>query len=255
MQTQIRGLSTHYIDLPGAKGPVLFLHGWNTAIEKYRQVFDLLQALDYRVVAFDMPGVGGTEEPAHPYTVADYTAFTLELCQKLGVKTAIPFCHSHGGRIAFSMLTDPNCPVKCEKAILMDSTGIRPPQPFSKKVKQWGYKMVKFLGTNKLTAPLFDDLYIQQRDKRSSADYKAASPVMRQTMSTVLQADFTDKMPGITAEVLLLWGELDTDTPPARAERMHSLIPNSGIAWIQNAGHFPFRDNWPQFEAVLRAYL
>ncbi len=255
MQTEIRGLSTHYIDLPGSKGPVLFLHGWNTAIEKYQPIFDLLQQLDYRVVAFDMPGVGGTDEPAQPLTVADYTAFTLELCSRLEVREAIPFAHSHGGRIAFSMLTDPGCPVKCRKAILMDSTGIRPPQPLSKKIRQWGYKLAKFLGTNKLTAPLFDDLYIQMRDKRASADYKAASPVMRQTMSTVLRADFTDKMPGITAQVLLLWGENDQDTPLSRAETMERLIPDAGIAPIKNAGHFPFVDNWPQVEAVLRAFL
>ena len=45
MQTQIRGLSTHYIDLPGTRGTVLFLHGWGAHIGLYQPIFDLLQQL------------------------------------------------------------------------------------------------------------------------------------------------------------------------------------------------------------------
>ena len=255
MQTQIQGLSTHYIDLPGEKGTVLFLHGWGAHIGLYQNIFDLLQEQGYRVVAFDMPGVGKTQEPKQPLTVADYVSFTLELCEKLAVKEAILMCHSHGGRIALSMLTDKACPVKCEKAVFFDATGVRKAPSASKPLRQAGYKLVKWLGTSKLTAPLFDDLYAEIRDKRASADYKAATPVMRQTMNNVLPADFTDKMPSITAEVLLIWGENDTATPLEQGQTMEKLIPHSGLAVIKNAGHFSFADNWPQFSAVLRAFL
>ena len=255
MQTQIRGLSTHYIDLPGEKDTVLFLHGWGAHIGLYRPIFDLLQELGYRVVAFDMPGVGKTEEPQAPMTVADYVAFTLELCRQLGLEEAILMCHSHGGRIALSMLTDPACPVKCKKAVFFDATGVRKPASAGKKLQKVGYKTLKWLGTSKLTAPLFGDLYAELRDSRASADYKAATPVMRQTMNLVLPADFTDKMPSITAEVLLIWGENDTATPLEQGQTMEKLIPHSGLAVIKNAGHFSHADNWPQFSAVLRAFL
>ena len=193
MQTQIRGLSTHYIDLPGTRGTVLFLHGWGAHIGLYQPIFDLLQQLDYRVVAFDMPGVGQTDEPSAPLTIEDYVAFTLELCIKLELQEVILMCHSHGGRIALSMLTDKNCPVKCKKAVFYDAAGVRKAAPASKKLAQTGYKAVKWLGTSKLTAPLFGDLYAEMRDKRASADYKAATPVMRQTMNNVLPLDFTTK--------------------------------------------------------------
>ena len=255
MQTHIRGLSTHYIDLPGTRGTVLFLHGWGAHIGLYQPIFDLLQQLQYRVVAFDMPGVGQTEEPKQPLTIDDYVAFTLELCRKAGVSEAILMCHSHGGRIALSMLTDPGCPVKCQKAVFYDAAGVRKAAPASKKLGQAGYKAVKWLGTSKLTAPLFGDLYEELRDKRSSADYKAATPVMRQTMNNVLPLDFTDKMPSITAEVLLMWGEHDTATPLEHGQIMEKQIPNAGLAVIRGAGHFSHADNWPQFSAVLRAFL
>ena len=255
MQTQIQGLSTHYIDLPGEKGTVLFLHGWGAHIGLYQNIFDLLQEQGYRVVAFDMPGVGKTQEPPKPLTVADYVAFTLELCQKLSVNEAILMCHSHGGRIALSMLTDKNCPVNCKKAVFFDATGVRKAPAASKSFRQAGYKLLKWLGTSKLTAPLFDDLYAEIRDKRASADYKAATPVMRQTMNNVLPLDYTDRMPSITAEVLLIWGENDTATPLEHGQIMEQRIPNAGLAVIRGAGHFSYADNWPQFSAVLRAFL
>ena len=78
---------------------------------------------------------------------------------------------------------------------------------------------------------------------------------MRQTMNNVLPVDFTDKMPSVTAEVLLIWGENDTATPLEQGRVMERLIPNAGLAVIQNAGHFCYADNWPQFSAVLRAFL
>ena len=255
MQTQIQGLSTHYIDLPGTRGTVLFLHGWGAHIGLYRPIFDLLQQLQYRVVAFDMPGVGQTDEPAQPLTIDDYVAFTLDLCRELKLDEVILMCHSHGGRIALRLLTDRDCPIRCQKAVFFDATGVRKAAAPSKKLQQAGYKAVKFLGTNKLTAPLFGDLYEELRDKRASADYKAATPVMRQTMNNVLPLDYTDRMPSITAEVLLIWGENDTATPLEHGQIMEQRIPNAGLAVIRGAGHFSYADNWPQFSAVLRAFL
>lgn len=254
MQTEIQGLSTHYIDLPGEKGPVLFLHGWGAPITLYQPVLDLLNGMGYRVAAFDMPGAGETQEPKNPMTLADYAGFTLAFCEKLGLKEAVLMGHSHGGRVAITLLADKDCPLKCEKAVFLDAAGVRPAPSAGKKLRQLGYKGLKALGTSPLTAPLFGDLYAQERDKRSSADYKAASPVMRQTMSNVL-VDLTHLMPQITAQVLLVWGDRDADTPPDHGRTMERLIPGAGLALIQNAGHFCFLDNWGQFSAVLRAFL
>ena len=106
MQTTIRGLRTHYILQPGQKETVLFLHGWGAEIGLYQPIFDLLQSLGYGVAAFDMPGVGGTEEPQAPLTLSDYVGFTLDLCRELGLERCILMCHSNGGRIALRLLSE-----------------------------------------------------------------------------------------------------------------------------------------------------
>lgn len=254
MQTTVRGLNTHYIDLPGEGETVLLLQGWGAKLELYQPIFDLLRERGYRVVAFDFPGVGGTEEPKSPMTLEDYAAFTLAFCEKLGLGEAILFCHSHGGRVGICLMSRENCPLRVKKAVLMDAAGVRLPAPAGQKLRQTGYKLLKGLGTGKLTAPLFGDLYEEARDKRASADYKAASPVMRATMNNVL-VDLRDKMPAVKAEVLLVYGENDTATPVEYGRVMERLMPNAGLAVIRGAGHFSFADNWNQFSAVIRAFL
>ncbi|MEA5038826.1 MAG: alpha/beta hydrolase [Clostridiaceae bacterium] len=256
MELTVRGLKTNVYDTGGGtRGTVLFLHGWNAPIRGYTQIFDLLGSLGWRVVSFDMPGVGGTEEPEAPLTLEDYAAFALALCTQLGVQEAVLFGHSHGGRTALLLLEDEHCPLKCEKAILMGSAGVRRPPSPGKQLTLAGYKAAKFLGTNPVTKPLFGDLYEELRDKRSSTDYKAATPVMRRTLQNVVVRDLRPGMGKIKAETLLIWGDRDTAAPLEDGREMERLIPGAGLAIIQNAGHFCFVDNWPQFEAVVRAFL
>lgn len=255
MQTTIRGLRTHYILQPGQKETVLFLHGWGAEIGLYQPIFDLLQSLGYGVAAFDMPGVGGTEEPQTPLTLSDYVDFTLDFCREIGLEQGVLMCHSNGGRIALRLLSDPACPLRCEKAVLMDAAGIPLPKSAAQRLKNRGYHLLKTLGTGKLTGPLFGELYEEARDRRASADYKAATPVMRQTMNNLLPVDLRSCLPRIRAQVLLIYGENDTATPPECGRILEQGIPGAGLALIRGAGHFSYADNWPQFSAVLKAFL
>ena len=137
----------------------------------------------------------------------------------------------------------------------MDAAGAPTPKTFKQKASLRVYKCLRVLGTAPLLRSLFGELYESVRDKRSSADYRAASPVMKKTMSNLLGENLCSVMPDITAEVLLLWGEFDTATPVSEGKKMESLIKNSGLAMVKGAGHFPFVDNPAQFYAILDAFL
>ena len=252
----IQGMTVNYIYEPMENAPtVLFLHGWNAPFELYKPIFDYLKQKGYGIAAFDCPGVGKTSEPSAPLTLDDYVSFTLEFCKNIGLNNAVLFAHSNGGRIALRLLSDKNCPIKCQKAVLMDAAGAPTPKTFRQKVSLRMYKCLRVLGTAPVLRSLFSELYESVRDKRSSADYKAASPVMKKTMSNLLSCDLTNVMPGINADVLLVWGEKDTATPLSEGKKMESLIKNSGLAPIAGAGHYPYIDNPRQFYAVLDAYL
>ena len=250
----ISGMNVNYIYEPAEK-TALFLEGWNAPLSVYAPLFDYLRKKGYGIAAFDMPGVGETCEPRSPLTLSDYVSFTLEFCKNVGLEKALLVCHSNGGRIALSMLADENCPLKCEKAIFIDAAGVREKPSFKARASLAGYKKLRFLGTAKPFSYLFDELYEYARDKRSSADYKAASPVMKKTMSNLLSRDLRPLMPKISADVLLVYGDLDTATPVSHGKAMETLINNSGLAVIPGAGHFSFADCPGAFYAVLDAFL
>ena len=252
----INNMSVNYIFDPVADAPtVLFLHGWGAPFEIYKPLLDYIRSKGYGIAAFDCPGVGKTQEPLSPLTLDDYVSFTLEFCRNIGLHEAIPFAHSNGGRIALRLMADKNCPLKISRAVLMDAAGAPTPKTFRQKASLRLYKCLRVLGTAPLVRSLFGELYESVRDKRSSADYRASSPVMKKTMSNLLSVDLTPVMPDISAEVLLVWGEKDTATPLSEGKKMESLIKNSGLAVVNGAGHYPYIDNPAQFYAVLDAYL
>lgn len=253
MTIDIDGLATDYIDQ--GQGPtILLLHGWAAPIEAYRRIIDKLSA-KYRVLAPQAPGSGKTPEPAAPMTIEDYVSFTAAFCRALGVEDCILMGHSNGGRIILSMLARPDPPVRCQKVVLIDSAGVPPKRPASYYVKIYSYKLARKLAANRLTRPLFGGLYESMRQKRGSADYRNASEVMKKTLVNLVNLDLTPLMPQVRQNTLLIWGDRDQDTPLWAGKVMEQKLPESGLAVIQNAGHFPFADNWPQFSAVLDAFL
>ena len=253
MTIELNGLAVDYIDQ--GQGPVvLLLHGWAAPVQAYQRVIDKL-SVKYRVLAPQMPGSGKTPEPATPMTIEDYVAFTADFCKALGVEQCILMGHSNGGRVILSLLAQPEPPVRCEKVVLIDAAGVPPQRPASYYVEVYTYKLARKLAQNRLTRPLFGGLYQSMRQKRGSDDYRNASEVMKKTLVNLVNLDLTPLMPKVRQNTLLIWGEQDTATPLRDGKIMEQKLPESGLAIIQNAGHFPFVDNWPQFSAVLDVFL
>lgn len=254
MNVTLKNLNINYSDSGGDGPVVLFLHGWGAPITTYPFVLKPLEGR-YRVVAFDMPGCGLSQEPPEPLTVKDYADFAEEFCKALDITECIIICHSHGGRVAAELMARPNCQVKPTRAVFIDAAGVPPKRSLGYKLRQRAYKALRVLGTSRLTAPLFREVYEVQRDKRSSADYKAATPVMRKTLSNVVSADMRPCLEKIKVPVLLVWGEKDTATPLWMGREMERLIKGSGLAVINGGSHFPFVENPSQFSAVMASYL
>jgi len=251
MNMTVQNLNIEYADR-GAGPVLLFLHGWAAPLAAYEPIFRVLEK-KYRVIAPQYPGSGASQEPERPWKLEDYGDFVLEFCKQLAVTPEVLMGHSHGGRISLWLLGNGHLhPKKC---VLMDAAGVPDKKTLRQKVTLRIYKACKVLGTGKLTAPFFGDLYREMREKRSSADYKAASPVMRGTLSNVIPCDLRPLMPAIGTDILLLWGEDDTATPLHQAREMERLLPKAGLAVVKNAGHFPYVDNPAQFYAILGIYL
>jgi pimeloyl-ACP methyl ester carboxylesterase len=69
------------------------------------------------------------------------------------------------------------------------------------------------------------------------------------------RADSTPLLPHIKVPSLILAGVEDTLIPPAQADEMHKVIPNSGCEKMPLAGHLPNLEQTAPFDARLHQFL
>ncbi|MBR5968862.1 MAG: alpha/beta hydrolase [Lachnospiraceae bacterium] len=174
--------------------------------------------------------------------------------------------HSHGGRVILRLLArmagDEAAGVAPEdfgftvpKAILTDSAGIVPERTEEQKKRTQRYKTYKNLLTKTGIAKIAPGSIDALQKKFGSADYAAASPVMRQSMVKVVNTDLQAEMPRIKIPVLLIWGDKDTATPLSDGKRMEALMPEAGLAVIAGAGHYSFLENPVLYNRILGSFL
>ncbi len=249
MTVTIDNIETNYFDL-GEKSDfaVVMLHGWASNIELFRPSANLV-ATKYRVLAMDLPGHGETPEPPTDWHVDDYADFVTHFLAHFGVKRVILLGHSYGGRVIIKLANRQDLPFTIEKLILVDAAGIRPEKTKEQQKKE------KVMGMGKKLLSHTPGLLNKLQGMVGSADYQAASPLMRQILVNSVNEDLTPLLPGIKQSTLLIWGTLDTATPIADAEKMEALIPEAGLARMEGCSHFAFIENPTLYNAILASFL
>ncbi len=253
MNAEVNGILTNYID-KGNGDTVLLLQGWGTSVELYTAVIDKM-AEKYRVLAPDLPGFGATPDPAEPWHVGDYADFALAFCEKLGIKRCIIFGHSFGGRVTLKLMARDDLPLTVDKIILTGAAGIRHELSEAAKKKAAAYQRTKKLLSCAPMKALFPNALEKLRSKHGSADYKAASPMMRQVLVNTVNEDLSALLPKCTPETLLIWGRNDDAAPYEDGQRMEREMPDAGLVTIENAGHFAFLEQPYLFLRVLSSFL
>ncbi len=232
---------------------VVLLHGWGSNITLFEHTISVLER-SYKVVAMDMPGFGESEEPKEPWCVDDYVDFVLKFLEDYSPKKLTLLGHSFGGRVIIKMCSR-ELPFEIDKVILVDSAGVKPKKTFKQKTKQSIYKATKNIYSSSAVQKMFPEALENLRRKNGSADYNAASPIMRQTLVKVVNEDLTELMPNMKMPVLLIWGTLDDATPLSDALIMEKLMPEAGLVKFEGAGHYSFLECQSQYGRVLASFM
>lgn len=153
------------------------------------------------------------------------------------------------------MASQENLPFKISKIVLVDSAGILPKKTFKQKVRQRFYKIGRRFLETRLMKKLFPTALDAFRKKMGSADYNAASPIMRQSLVLAVNEDLTSLLPKISAPTLLIWGDKDTATPLSDGQLMEKSIPDAGLVVLEGAGHFSFLEQPYVFQQVIKSFL
>ena len=255
--TETDGLKIAY-DITGlqeADAPVaVILQGWGTSYRLYDSVAGLIGDR-FKVIRFDLPGFGDSEEPSESWDVSAYTDFTVRFLKELGVTEAMFIGHSYGGRIIIRLASSDDLPIGITRIILIDSAGVLPVRTPAQLRRQKRYKLLKRLFDNKLIYFLFDEIIDDWKNRQGSEDYRRATPVMRGALVKAVNEDLTPLLAKIKQDTLLVWGENDTATPIRDAHIMEENIPDSGLAVIPGTGHFSYAENPSLFAQIINAYL
>jgi len=249
--TLVDGITLAYVD-EGSGDPVVLLHGWGgQAVSMMPLIVGLRDR--YRVLAFDLPGFGGSSPPPVPWGTPEYAAFVERAVASLGIPRATYIGHSFGGRIAIWLAA--HVPEVVQALVLVDAAGIRPPTTFRRRMRRLFYKTAQTV----LRLPILGVKGPALRERLAmrfgSADYRAMAGVMRASMVRTVNLDLTACLRAVNAPTLLLWGEKDTATPIADGRKMEQLIRGSRLIAVAGAGHFSYLDSPAFVNAVVSAFL
>jgi proline-specific peptidase len=282
-------VSEGYIDVPGGKvwyravgggsgTPLLCLHGGPGATHN---VLESLEALAdrRRVIFYDQLGCGKSERPSDPalWTVDRFVAELAQVRKALKLRRLHLFGSSWGGILAMQYVLDRKADL--QSLILCGSPASMP---------RWT------AGCEELLAQQPPEIVKVIRDHEASGfiacpEYQAATlgfyrehmcrltpwpaglersfagfgylvyltmngPSEFSVTGTLKDWDVMDRLGEIKMPTLLVGGRYD-ECRPAHLEEMHSLIPRSQLAIIEDASHLCFAEQPAEFTTLINSFL
>lgn len=239
MIIKVKDLDINYIQYGEGKD-ILLLHGWGQNIEMMKPVGDNFRD-KFRITILDFPGFGKSEEPKTPWTIDDYSNMLEEFIIKTDIKKPIVMGHSFGGRVAIRYSARNNI----EKLVLFGSPCIRIDEKLPLSVR-----ILKKLKT----LPGLNEIGEYMKKYIGSRDYKAASPIMRQTLVEVVNEDLSKYAREIEEPTLLIWGEQDTEAPLQEAQELEKIMIDAALIVLPGT-HYAYLENLPRVVSILDSFL
>ena len=231
-------------EVKGDGEPLLMIHGLGYDRFGWGRLPDLL-AEDLQVVVFDNRGVGDSDVPAGPYAVSQLAADGAAVLDAAGIGAAHILGVSLGGYIAQELAL--TYPERLRKLVLastapggprsvpMPAAGLEAFGRFPTMQREAGLRLMveNSLGQYGVREQpeLVEEIYAYRLERGPTLAGWQAQAYAGATF------DAYDRVPGITAETLVLQGGADNVVDPRNADLLVELIPNARLELIPDRGH------------------
>ena len=239
MKIKVKNVLVNYIQYGEGKD-ILLLHGWGQNIEMMKMLGDNFSDR-FRITILDFPGFGFSEEPSESWNIKDYADMLEEFINELDIKKPIIMGHSFGGRVAIRYSADH----VVEKIVLFGSPCVREDTELPLSVK-----ILK--GIKKL--PGMDKIGEFAKNFIGSRDYKAASPIMRQTLVNVVNEDLSKYAKEIDCPTLLIWGENDDEARVSDSKILEGIMVDAALIVLPGT-HYAYIENLGQVVNILNNFI
>lgn len=204
-----------------AEPHILALHGWGRTRDDFVDVLGERSAL-----IVDLPGFGASQPPERALSTAGYADLLAPLLADMpSPRTVVG--HSFGGRVALQLAARSG---QVDRLMLVGTPLLRRAAPRPSAL----YLAVRWAAAKRLVPrTALEGL----RERRGSADYRAASGVMRDVLVAAVNESYEDQLQEVRCPTLIISGEHDTAAPPALAREAAALLTNGTVAIVPSAGH------------------
>jgi pimeloyl-ACP methyl ester carboxylesterase len=271
VRLQKAGLRIRYAELGDPENPpVILLHGVPENLQAWYAVAPLL-AKNYRVLAFDWPGFGGSEPfgSATQYSSRRFAEVITDFMDSLH----IPRAHLVATDIALlpALLVSLESPGRVDRLAVMDGIPFPRPQHASWELRSFakvgsirGKALVRWFP--RLSARI---AYIKGFYRGHEVPAEVRSEFLADGMSTTTQDAFLSYFQNFRAgqeyfearaqelqsEVLVVWGKYDRFISSRLGEEIADTLPNARLEIIDEAGHYVHMDKPKEVVRVVSRFL
>lgn len=258
----LNGANVYYEDTGAGAETIVFAHGLLWSGEMFAPQVAALRGR-YRCVAFDFRGQGRSEVTKTGYDMDTLAADAIALIEHLGIAPVHFAGLSMGGFVAMRLAA--RRPDLLRSVILLETSA--EPEPREKIAR---YRLMGFIGANfgfglvadRAMPIMFGKTFMsdpkrkaerkQWRERLLENDRKG---VPRALGGVIRRAGVEAELPNVRVPALVIVGEEDTATVPAKAERIASLIPNATLVRIPCAGHTSTLEEPAAVTAAIERFL
>lgn len=253
-----------WFEREGAGERLLFISGTGSDLRVKPNVFDGPAPKAFDVLAYDQRGLGRTEKPDEPYTMADYGDDAAGLMDAVGWDQALVVGVSFGGMVAQELAI--RHPGKVKRLVLACTSpgGAGGASfPFHEIQHLEGEARARFmLGVSDTRWDAAWQAANPERARKfvdaTPGDPYAGEPGRAMGARRQLEAralhDTWDRLPQIACPVLIAAGRFDGVALPETQEKMLARIPGARLEWFEGGHMFMIQDRtaWPKMIAFLK---
>ncbi|MDX1460600.1 MAG: alpha/beta fold hydrolase [Xanthomonadales bacterium] len=238
----VNGVRLHYRESGHGQETIVFSHGLLMSGDMFaRQVHALSNR--YRCIAYDHRGQGHSEVTESGYDMDTLAGDAAALIEALGAAQ----CHfvglSMGGFVGMRLAI--HRPELLRSLVLMETSADPEPHKIKYRAMAWFGRLFGFrplLGP--VTKIMFGRSFLADPDMREQRDFWRQhflnldrAGTFRAAQGVIDREGVFERLSQIQAPTLVLVGDEDIATTPAKAERIRQNIPRAKLTVIAGAGH------------------
>ncbi len=239
---------------------LLVINGTGGDLRQKPSVLDGPLGEDFDLLGFDQRGLGQTDKPDAPYSMADYAADALALLDHVGWERCRVYGISFGGMVAQELAV--TAPERVERLVLActspggDGGASFPLQTLlDLPQEEVAARYLTLLDTRGEDAgELLQQIgKVMQERAAVGADEPGREMGYRRQLEARSRHDTWDRLHRLEMPVLIAAGRYDGIAAPANQEALHARIPSSRLEWFEGGHVFLLQD--PRAHEVIREFL